>query len=313
MTDARRKTGGIIGRGIAAVLVVLPLLSTGCSIQKFAVNKLGDALSDSGSTYASDDDPQLVADALPFSLKLMESLLEQSPEHTGLLMACASGFTQYAYAFVQQEADEQEADDLRAAIAGRRRAGRLYLRARDYGLRGLEVAHPGITATLHTDAATAVAELGPDDAPLIYWTGAAWGAAISVGKDQPLLIADLPAVEALLRRGLELQEEFDAGAFHGLLLTLEAAGAGGRAGAEERARGHFQRVVELSGGQLASPYLSLAESISVRNQDRAEFVSLLEQALQVDPDARPEWRLLNLIMQRRARWLLGRQEMLFVE
>ena len=93
MTDARRKTGGIIGRGIAAALVVLPLLSTGCSIQKFAVNKLGDALSDSGSTYASDDDPQLVADALPFSLKLMESLLEQSPEHTGLLLACASGFT----------------------------------------------------------------------------------------------------------------------------------------------------------------------------------------------------------------------------
>ena len=115
------------------------------------------------------------------------------------------------------------------------------------------------------------------------------------------------------RRGLQLREEFDAGAFHGLLLTLEAAATGTRAGAEERARGHFEQAVELSDGQLAAPYLSLAESVSVRNQDRAEFVALLEEAIEIDPDARPEWRLLNLVMQRRARWLLGRQDMLFAE
>src|SRR5436190_14859686 len=101
-----------------------------------AVNKLGDALAAGGTTFASDDDPELVKAAVPFSLKLMESLLEENPHHKGLLFATASGFTQYAYAFVQQEADESEDTDVKAASELKARARRLYLRARNYGLRG---------------------------------------------------------------------------------------------------------------------------------------------------------------------------------
>jgi predicted anti-sigma-YlaC factor YlaD len=42
-------------------------------------------------------------------------------------------------------------------------------------------------------------------------------------------------------------------------------------------------------------------------------VSLLERALRIDPDARPEWRLANLVVQRRARWLLARIDLLFAD
>jgi hypothetical protein len=59
--------------------------------------------------------------------------------------------------------------------------------------------------------------------------------------------------------------------------------------------------------------VSLAESVSVLTQDRAEFESLLGRALAVDPGVRPEWRLANLVAQRRARWLLGRLDILFAE
>ncbi|MGH9675873.1 MAG: TRAP transporter TatT component family protein, partial [Candidatus Acidiferrum sp.] len=61
------------------------------------------------------------------------------------------------------------------------------------------------------------------------------------------------------------------------------------------------------------PYVSFAESVSIQKQNRAEFESMLQQALAVDPDARPEWRLNNLIMQRRARWLLSRGDELFLD
>src|SRR6266568_7442140 len=128
-------------RGVVALL--LCFLAAGCSIRKMAVNKLGDALAAGGTTFASDDDPELVRAAVPFSLKLMESLLAESPKHKGLLFATASGFTQYAFAFVQQDADEMEENDLAAATAIRVRARKLYLRARSYGLRGPEVKHPG--------------------------------------------------------------------------------------------------------------------------------------------------------------------------
>src|SRR4030095_2817365 len=108
------------------VTLCLAVIGSGCSIRHMAVNKVGDALSGSGSTFASDDDPELVKAAAPFSLKLMESLLNESPRHEGLLLATTSGFTQYGYAFVQQDADELEDKDLEAATALRMRARRLY-------------------------------------------------------------------------------------------------------------------------------------------------------------------------------------------
>ena len=49
----------------ARILLILfsLLLFSGCSIRKIAVKKLGDALAESGATFASDNDPQLVKDA----------------------------------------------------------------------------------------------------------------------------------------------------------------------------------------------------------------------------------------------------------
>ncbi|PYI84479.1 MAG: hypothetical protein DME26_13235 [Verrucomicrobia bacterium] len=37
----------------------------------------------------------------------MESLLAESPTHKALLFATSSGFTQYAYAFIRQEAESR--------------------------------------------------------------------------------------------------------------------------------------------------------------------------------------------------------------
>src|SRR5258708_2227122 len=122
--------------------LVLCLAGSGCSIRRYALNQAANALAQSGATFAADDDPELVKAAAPFSLKLMESLLAENPRHAGLLEAAASGFTQYAYAFVQEDADETEPHDLAAAEAMRTRAKRLYLRAHGYGLRGLDVKHP---------------------------------------------------------------------------------------------------------------------------------------------------------------------------
>src|SRR5262245_11993020 len=104
------------------VALTIFLLGSGCSVRKFAVRKIGDAVASIGTTCASDDDPQLVRDAVPFSLKLIESLLAETPEHRGLLLAASRGFTQYAYAFVQEDADETEGRDLSAATQMRARA-----------------------------------------------------------------------------------------------------------------------------------------------------------------------------------------------
>ena len=298
---------------LALLASLLPALASGCSIKRFAVNKLGDALAESGSSYASDDDPDLVRDASPFALKMIESLIEQSPRHRGLLLAAASGFTQYAYGFVREDADEMEDRDLAAAAALRLRARRLCLRARDYGLRGLAVTHADFAERLRADRPAALAEAAGRDVPLLYWTAASWGAAISLSKDDPDMVADLGTVEGLIRRALDLDPDYDGGALHELLITYEGGRSDAMGGSVERAREHFERAVALSRGRRASTFLALAESVSIRNQDRGEFETLVRQALAVDPDADPEHRMVNLVMQRRARWLLARTDALFAD
>jgi predicted anti-sigma-YlaC factor YlaD len=288
------------------------LLLGGCSIRKIAIKKLGDALAESGETFASDNDPELVKDALPFTLKLIESLLDESPRHRALLLAACSDFTQYAYAFVKEEADEMEPKSFARATEMRARARNLFLRARDYGVRGLETTHPGFRAALAKDPQTAVKEAKSADVPLLYWTAASWGLAITLSKNEPDLIADQPVVEALVDRALALNEAFDQGAIHSFLISYEPARQGAEGDPLERARKHFDRAMQLSGGYQAGPLVSLAESVSIARQDRSEFQSLLNRALAVDVNAEPQYRLANLVMQRRARWLLSRIDDLFL-
>ncbi len=299
-----------------APLVALGLAS-GCAVKqavkKAAVTELGNALAAGGSTFSADDDPELIKAAAPFSLKLMETVLAEDPKHEGLLLAASSGFTQYAYAFVQQDADEKEDVDLTASTELKTRARKLYLRARGYGLRGLEVRHEGVEKALRgADPRAALRSMTAADVPLLYWTAAAWGSAISNSKDNPDLVADVPIVEALIDRALELDEGFDHGAIHSFLIAFESVRVGAPGDPVARARAQFDRTVALSGGKLAGPYVSLAENVSIQQQNLGEFRDLLQKALAIDVDATPDSRLVNLAMQRRARWLLGRTEQLFI-
>lgn len=294
-------------------VVAAGLVFAGCSVRQMAVNSAGNILAKGGGgAFATDDDPELVKAAVPFSLKLMESLLLESPEHTELLVATCSGFTQYAFAFVQQDADRLEEDDFAGATELRMRARKLYLRARDYGLRALEAKNAGFKTTLLSDPVAAAGMAGTADVPALYWTAAAWASAISLGKDDPALIGELPRMEALIDRAYSLDPDFDNGAIHGFLMAFELSRTGGTGDPVERARAHYGRAVELSGGKNASPYVTWAESVCVQNQDSAEFRRLLATALAIDPNARPEWRLQNTIMQQRARWLLGQIDVLFL-
>ncbi|MBI1839973.1 MAG: hypothetical protein HYR88_03865 [Verrucomicrobia bacterium] len=286
--------------------------ASGCSARRFAVNRLGDALASGGTSFSSDDDPDLIRDAAPFSLKTMEALLAESPRHVGLRTAAASGFTQYAFAFVQSAAEERETTDSTASEQLRQRARRLYLRARDHAFRGLEVRHAGFEHRLRERTAEALQPLARRDVPLLYWLGASWAAAIAQGKDQPDLIGDLPLVEALMERALSLDESWNNGSLHGFFILYEPLRPGAATLAPAKAQEHFERALALSSRQSAGPYVSLAESICVSAQDRGRFESLLQSALQINPDARPEFRLENLIMQRRARWLLSRVDELFI-
>ncbi|HMD69937.1 MAG TPA: TRAP transporter TatT component family protein [Bryobacteraceae bacterium] len=297
-----------------AALVLIAAISGGCSIKKMAVNKIGTALASGGSTFEGDDDPDLVGEALPFALKLMESLLAESPRHTGLLLATASGFTEYSYVFVGQRAERAFTENLEQSNALRGRARRLYLRARAYGMRGLEVRYPGFGAALDNDPSRALARVRKRDVPLLYWTAAAHGLAISASKDDTEMIAQLPVVEAFIRRAMELDEGWNEGALPEFLIDIEAARTDASAAElQSHIERYYEQALRLSGGRRASLFVSYAENSSIPAQNRARFQEMLERALHIDADQHPDTRLATLTSQRRARWLLGRIDDLFLE
>jgi len=297
-------------RAVALSGVAISL--TGCSIKRMAINSLGTAVaSGSTSTFARDEDAELIRDAVPFALKTIESLIEESPNHRGLLTAAASGFTQYGYAFVQQDADFIEAKDLEKATQMRLRAKKLYLRAADYGLRGLETGLPGFRSQFATDPDAALAKASKKDVSLLYWTGAAWAAALAVDVNDSDLAVRQTSIEKMMHRALALDEGFAQGALHDFFISWEAAHAG-TGGSIAKAREHFAAATRLSKGLRAAPFVALAESVAINENNRKEFETLLQQALAIDIEKTPDQKLANVISQRRARWLLARVDDLFV-
>lgn len=292
----------------SVILILIVALLSGCSVKRMAANAVGDAVSGGGGVWSSDNDPDLVKEALPFALKTNESLLEVTPEHEGLLRTTAFGFTAYAF-LLQQEADRIEGKDRHEARRLRARARNLYLRGRDYALTGLEHRHDGFAERLRKDRAGTLAGTGKEDIPFLYWAGASWAGALGVAKDDLNLVAEFPTAGALVGRALELDPSWDEGAAHEFFISYEAGRPGGSL---EAARGHYEKALELSKGERASVFLALAEAVAVPEQDVGLFREMLARAMAVDPEAREELRLVNVIAQRRAEWLKGQIPELFL-
>lgn len=277
------------------------------------MNSMAGSFDNAMEVYTRDNVPELVRDAMPSSLKLIEMLLANSPKNTDLLTAAAAGFTMYSHAFLVQEADYIEADNLEKARDMRSEGKKLFLRARNYGLRGLESVHPGIREKLLSKDTTGVLQnTTATDIPLMYWTAAAWGSAISLDTDDYELVLDLPKVKHLIQRCLTLNEAWGDGQLHEFMISFTAGTASIGGGSIQEARQHFQRALELNQGHSAGTYVTAAEAIAVREQNRKEFTDWLNKALDIDVDKYQDIRLVNVLAQKRAKWLLDQIDRFFI-
>lgn len=272
-------------------------------LKRKAVGMVAQTLASSGDVFTRDDDLELVGDAIPFGLKLYESLLDSAPTNKDLLIATCSNFTQYGVAYIETEAlvlGEAHHDEVVHLNA---RALKLYLRAKGYCERAMEVRFPGIMQKLPADPVAALAKAEKKDVPLLYWMAASWGSAIALGVDRPDLVIDMPTVRALAERALALDETWSRGTLHEMFVSLDSLPPA-LGGNPERARMHFTKAVELQKGLSPGPYVALALGVVVPAQDRAEYEKLLNEALAIDPAKDPSNRLVTLVQQRRARALL---------
>ena len=299
----------------AAGLIAILLLNS-CSLEKMAMKKVAGMLSGSSSAdvFSSDNDPDLVGDALPFAVKLYESLLASIPGHTGLRLRTGSLYIIYANAFVQTPADmtPRREGELKEYLLAR--AKNLYLRGRDILFVALEKKNPLIRSQLkERKYKEAMAPFKKEDVSLLFWTAVGWVGAFAVNPFDMTLGQTLPQTAAIMDRVAELDPGCGRGALDVFYINYYGSLPGYMGGDADKARAHFEKAQAIAGASDTSALMALATTVSVKEQNAAEFRKLLRQVLEFDPNKSPENRLVNILNQRKARWLLDHIDDFFVE
>ena len=310
-----RRTGRRGGVRLLCALGCVAAVLAGCSLDRLATRTVTDLVSAQGDddVFASESDPRLVGDALPFALKLYELLLSRAPDDPGLNLATGRSFVAYANAFVQRPAEQMPVTEIDHRISELQRAKLHYLRGRDYLLAGLDLRHPGFGALFASPVTMAEALKMVDAASIdyLYWIAAACLGALSTDPFDMELAVSAPYAAKMLHMVIDWDEHYQGGAAHDILIRYYAGTATVLGGGMERAEEHFARAVAASRGKRTGPYLAMA-GVAVNRQDPEQFRNLLGEALAIELDV-AQYRLQNTLDQQYATWLLDHMEDLFVE
>lgn len=282
--------------------ICFSILFSGCSVQHHLLQNAADLLSK--ETSAAEDDLELIKYASAYHLKVSESVLSEVPGHVKLSEAVTRGFTQYAFVFLMDEADRTETQGIQQATALRIRAAKMLLRAKAHGYKTLTLRHPHLDAYLTSNKTDFSIPLSIDEVGLAYWTMTSWAGAISLSKDNPDVVADLPQVIQLASLIWQVNPKFDNGALASMMGTLELAKPGGNI---EKAENYFDLAIEWRKDQVA-PLVSKAENWAVTAQNKEAFKILLQKAIDTSG---LQNSLSNTVMVRRAHWLLDSIDNLF--
>lgn len=292
------------------ILFGMVIFIIGCSPKKYIMNQFDGVFDSIEYVYLTDDDPQLVKEAFPFNLKIIEILLDQDPDNREMLLTALSSFTMYSYGFIMEDAEKLVLEDYSAGNEIYNRANKLFNRALRYGVHGMELKYPEFTnwwETREVDNNPFVEE----DIAYLYWISAALGGLISSSQGNPLYVVDLPKVGWLLEKSMELDNTWNKGALYSAMISFTMSRPDAVANREQVARDYFDKAVQASSGADCSVYVRLAESVCIKNQNKNEFIENLNYVLNFNIESVKELRLTNTMAQSRAKWLMGRIDELF--
>jgi len=131
-----------------------------------------------------------------------------------------------------------------------------------------------------------------------------WATWIRYQEGSPAAVADLPKIEQIMLRVVELDEGFYYGGAHLFLGAYYASRPQMYGGKPEESRRHFERALQLSKGQFLLVQVTYADTYARMVFDRALYTSLLQEVLDFPLESKPELALSNSIAKRRARKLL---------
>jgi hypothetical protein len=274
-------------------------LTAGCAInKKMTVISAASLVEDVAKAANKQSDLRVIREGMPAYLLLMDGMVEGWPDNERLLLAAAQAYSSYATAFVG-------ADD--AAFRDT-----LLLRAKTYALLALE--QRGISAPLTSpfgDFERQVGQTSRSDVPYVFWSASCWGNWIGAHANSIAAVAELPRVEALMRRSLTLDETYYYGGSHIFMGVLYASRPQVAGGNLDRSKEHFLKAIEIGQGKFLTAYVYYADYYARKAFDRELYVSVLNKVLETPADTVPELTLLNTVARQKAEALLGKTDEYF--
>jgi hypothetical protein len=191
----------------------------------------------------------------------------------------------------------------------------LYLHGRDLAIHAMRVRNKGIDDALKSGGEQLEQYLKKhfkkkQDAALLFWAGAAWGAAIDMSRDQPDLIVDLPTTKILAQRAMELDPSFYNYGPYLFLGAAESALPAAMGGNPDKGRQYFEEGLEKAQRKNHMMQFQYARTYAVSTQNRELFTKLLNEIIDA-PDQGPAVRLSNKVARVRAKFYLDRADTLF--
>ncbi|MDR0558297.1 MAG: TRAP transporter TatT component family protein [Treponema sp.] len=260
--------------------------------------------------------PEFIGKQLPGILDKNERKLEKSPDDQALILETGSLYVMYANAFVQGPAETLPSYEFDRKEAEKGRARAYYLRGVEILNAGLEKKYPGFAEAYDSgdveDMRSVVERAVKEDAAYLYWSAAGSLCAYSLDPMNFDLGMKIKTLEVMIDRAYELDPDFNNGAIDDFYVLFYASLPEGLVGDKSMIDEHFRLAVEKSGGLLAGPYVSYAQSVAKPKQDYEGFKLNLEKALAIDPNKDRDNRLVNTINQRKAQYLLDNIENYFI-
>ena len=281
------------------VIAGLGLLLQGCSLNRLLLNSASGFFEGGLSVLYEEDDLDIAEKFLANNLKMLEMLLSKDPQNQRLNLMAAQGFGAYAMAFVEDESP--------------RRAGRLYLRGFKYALNALPPKLRFDAKITPDDLEQKLAQMQVKQVPALFWIGYNWGQYILQHLEDPRVLVNLAKVEFIMRRVLELDENYNFAGVHLFYGSFYAARPPILGGNPERGREHFERCLALNQGQLMMANVYFAKYYAVQVLDKKLFDRLLNEVLELDIDRYPQFRLMNSLAKRKAELLKTKAEIYWVE
>ena len=283
---------------ISSLFLLIALLTACATGKTMTVAAPASLLEDVANASYKQSDLVLIRRGMPSYLMLIDGMVEALPDNKRLLISAAQLYASYASAFIQDE------DQIYATA--------LYARARDYALRALEQNGFKNPATRpFDDFEIGLYDLGKNDVPYIFWAASCWGSWISLNRGSMEAMAELPRVELLMKRVLELDEAFYYGGAHIFMGVLDASKPRVAGGDLDRARDHFLKAIELGDGKFLMARIYYADYYAKKAFDRELFISILEKVLEIPADIPPELTLLNTVAHTKAKEMLDQVDEYF--